>query len=236
MSNQTGNKNVNDYLNKPPHWLVSHGILLILFLIVTFTIASLFIKVSEPEPIMVSLHLEPYQEGLSMKGSYQFVSAIAVSGSPVGKHTPLLDVIALPSAEDFTALRQNAPNHNSQNQSIPIPYNTLLSPADGVFYYDSLRSKGFVIPDNTYLTGEVRLDHSIEKLLRDTDQLSLIFTDGYRVSASITQKQAISESQYLLFLSFVLPKALTQDEVIQSKLRLSLDIKKSLFTSIIEKL
>lgn len=237
MSNQTNNQNVNEYLNKPPHWLVSHGILLILLLIITFTISSLFIKVSEPEQVILSMDLAPYEKGLRVQGSDKFVSLIAESGELVNKNSPLMDVIQVPSNKDLATSGKNPPSHQSESRTnVLVRYNTLLSSVEGVFYYDSIRSTGIVIPEGTQISGKIRIDSSIEKRIKHTDQLSFTFDNGHKLSINTFEREKVSEEHSLLFISFLLPYTLTENEVINNSLSLHLDIEKNLFASIMEKL
>ena len=52
------NDTVNEYLDKPPHWLVANGISLIFGFILLFSVVSTFIEISESSPLVIDLDFQ----------------------------------------------------------------------------------------------------------------------------------------------------------------------------------
>lgn len=237
MSKETTNQDVNEYLARPPHWLVSHGILLIMLLIVAFTAASFFIKIPELQPVRVVLDLSAYEQGIGLKPPLKTVSLIATQEQAVKKGTPIINLFDFPPGGEMPAFpTADSLFTSAPGGSIKIQYSTLLSQAQGIFYYDSLRCAALVIPPNAQLTAKLRSDDAIKFLHQGSDDLVLIFENGVEVRARIANKQPLSGERTHWKFSFTTPRCLTQTEVMSRSLALRLQIEKRLFDSIIEKL
>lgn len=238
MSKETENDNVNQYLRRPPHWLVGNGIALIFGLIVIFSVISMFVEIRKSNDLFLSLESEETIP-IHIEDHFFLSQIVATSGDSVTKGTPVLKVVRLPSEQELTTFRSRlADNLNTSKDEFnelfekenPVQEKLISSALDGIFFYDSITSKAFILPHQMVFTASFEIVGKTDSSFQDGHKLMLVLSDG----ASLTAR--VNSSEENLHIEFTMPRPLTVEEIQSRRLVASVLSKQSLWASLIEKL
>ncbi|MBO3699672.1 hypothetical protein [Roseivirga sp. E12] len=239
MSIETNNDSVNEYLSKPPHWLVGNGIALIFMLIVVFSVISMFVEINRSDDLFLSLESEETSLPIHIEDHYFLSQIVAASGDSVTKGTPVLKVVRLPSEKELMAFKSRLASNLSANREEfnelfdkenPVSEKLISAEINGIFIYDEITSRAFVLPHQMVFRASFKIDRQANHSFKDGHNLMLRLTDGESLTARV------NSSGESLQIEFIMPRSLTAEEIQSRRLVASLISKQSLWASLIEKL
>lgn len=239
MPQDLSNDNVNAYIEKPPHWLVGNGIALIFILIVVFSVISMFVEIRQSNDLFLSLESEVTSIPIHIEDDFFLSQIVAASGDSVTKGAPVLKVVRLPSEKELKAFKSTlADNLRAGKDAFnklfekenPVQEKLISSTLDGIFFYDSITSKAFILPHQMVFSASFEIEGKTDSSLQDGHELMLRLSDGESLTARV------NNSGESLQIEFTMPRPLTAEEVQSRRLVASVLSKQSLWASLIEKL
>lgn len=193
------NKTVEEFLGKPPKWIIRWGITVLFIILSMLFGASYFIPISDE--ILLPLQSVDNQDSEIIASSEWFVHEFLIaSGTNVKKNTPILRISKGFSFQEINRLQQTLEANNS-NRNILNKLNiliekdsTVLSPIDGKLEFEkSIQTKQSVPPGTLLakiISPEVQLVEVITtvqyyKEVKHLNILHVVTSNGNIIQATV---------------------------------------------------